>query len=58
MVEPNRSDMPNSPIPEVQRDAQMGKRPVDPAADAELRDEKQTERQAPDNAGPGEAASE
>ena len=37
-------------------DAQLGKPPADPDLEAAERDERQTERQAPDDAGPGEAA--
>jgi len=37
-----------------QDDAQLGPPPSDPELEAALRDERQTERQAPDNAEPGE----
>ncbi len=46
--------------PEPEPNAWPAKHPADPSdrSDEEiLRDEAQTERQAPDNAGPGEAAS-
>jgi hypothetical protein len=44
------------PSPAAPKDAQLGAPPSDPALDAAERDERQTERQAPDNAEPGEAS--
>jgi hypothetical protein len=46
---------PGRPAPDCP-DAQLGLPPADPNLEAAERDERQTERQAPDTAGPGEPA--